>query len=590
MAGRIPQSFIQELLARTDIVQVIGERLQLKKAGREYMALSPFSNEKSPSFTVSPQKQFYHCFSSGKHGTAITFLMEYDRLNFVEAVEELAKRAGLQVPREGGSAAPALVLDGPLDALAAAERFYKSELKKSTLAVEYLKKRGVTGETAKRFGLGYAPESWDALARQFSNPKHALEAGLLIQREGRDGHPRDSAGARGVYDRFRHRVMFPIRDTRGRTIGFGGRTLGDDKAKYLNSPETVLFHKGRNLYGLFEARAGTGAIPYLLVVEGYMDAVMLAQHGITHVVATLGTATTREHLALMFKTTSKVVFCFDGDRAGRSAAWRALEQALPEVHEGRECTFMFLPEGQDPDSLVQQIGADEFRRRVQEAQPLSAFLIGELSRQVPLSSPEGRARLASLARPHLARMREGGLRSLIVDELTRLTRLSRAELGAVMSAAGPADSAPTILDSVSARPVRRALQLLMERPALAQSVDDLDSLARADTPGADLLVQVIEFFQERPGANAGQLLESWRDDERGPLVDAIAASRLELEDGAMDGEFGAAIAHLLHKARQGRAHELLARARERELSAGESAELDRLVRELKAPRAPESGP
>ncbi|MCI0750139.1 MAG: DNA primase, partial [Nevskiales bacterium] len=348
MAGRIPQSFIQDLLARTDIVQVIGERLQLKKAGKEYTALSPFTNEKTPSFTVSPQKQFYHCFSSGKHGTAITFLMEYERLSFVEAVEDLARRAGLQVPREGGAAMPAPVLDGPLEALVTAERFYKAQLKQYPVAIDYLKKRGVSGETARRFGIGYAPDAWDALARQFPNPKHALEAGLLIRKEDGDS----------CYDRFRNRIMFPIRDTRGRVIGFGGRTLGDDKAKYLNSPETLLFHKGRNLYGLYEARQGTGSIPHLLVVEGYMDTVMLAQHGILHVVATLGTATTREHLALLFKSTDRVVFCFDGDRAGRAAAWRALEQVLPEIHEGRECRFMFLPEGQDPDTLVQQVGAD----------------------------------------------------------------------------------------------------------------------------------------------------------------------------------------------------------------------------------------
>ena len=572
MAGLIPQSFIQELLARTDIVQVIGERLQLKKAGREYMALSPFTNEKSASFTVSPQKQFYHCFSSGKHGTAITFLMEYDRLNFVEAVEELAKRVGLQVPREGGATAPALVLDGPLDALAAAERFYKGELKKSPTAVAYLKQRGVTGETAKHFGIGYAPESWDALARQFPQPKHALDAGLLIRKE----------RGEGVYDRFRHRVMFPIRDTRGRTIGFGGRTLGDDKAKYLNSPETDLFHKGRNLYGLFEARAGSGSIPYLLVVEGYMDAVMLAQHGLTHVVATLGTATTREHLALLFKTTPRVVFCFDGDRAGRAAAWRALEQALPEVHEGRECQFMFLPDGQDPDSQVQEIGADEFRQRIKLAQPLSAFLIGELSRQVQLASAEGRARLAALARPHLARMREGGLRTLIVDELVRLTRLSRAELGGAVPVSGDALAPTSVLDSVSARPVRRALQMLLEQPELAKTVENIDQLALADAPGIELLVQCLQFFLEHPKASAGQLLELWRDDERGPVLDAVAARRIELDEPAYEQEFADAITHLLQKARQGRAHALLALARERELSATEQGELTQLVRTVNA--------
>ena len=576
MAGLIPQSFIQDLLARTDIVQVIGERLQLKKAGREYMALSPFTNEKSPSFTVSPQKQFYHCFSSGKHGTAITFLMEYERLTFVEAVEDLAQRAGLQVPREGGNAAPALVLDGPLDALAAAERHFKTELKKSQAAIDYLKKRGVSGDTAKRFGIGLAPDSWDSLARQFSNPKHALDAGLLIKKD--EG---------GVYDRFRHRIMFPIRDTRGRTIGFGGRTLGDDKAKYLNSPETVLFHKGRNLYGLYEAREGTGTIPYLLVVEGYMDAVMLAQHGIAHVVATLGTATTREHLTLLFKSTSRVVFCFDGDRAGRAAAWRALEQTLPAIEETRECRFMFLPEGHDPDTFVQEIGAEEFRKRVAGAQSPLDFLLGELRTKVDKTA-EGRAKLIGIVRPYLSLLRAGTLRSKIIDELTILTRWNRAdvEAAAITSAATvaarqpPTDPGSTNLDVLIARPVRRALQLLLERPALAGLAQHLELLATADTPGIGLLVQTLEFFLEHPDSNAGRLLELWREDPRGPLLDALAATRLELDEASFETEFRDALAHLEQKGLRARAQVLLGEARQRELSPAERKELDWLSREL----------
>src|SRR5690349_6119739 len=416
MAGRIPDSFIQDLLARTDIVQLVGERLDLKKAGREYRARSPFTNEKTPSFYVNPVKQMFFDFSSGKNGTAISFLMEYDRLQFVEAVEELAKRAGLTVPREGGSSEK-LVLDGPIDALVAAERIYKAELKKSDVAIEYLKQRGVTGETAKRFGIGFAPDRWDTIAAQVPDSKHALEAGLLVKNDqGR------------IYDFYRNRIMFPVRNTRGQIITFGGRVLpgSDDNRKYLNGRETALFDKGRQLYGLFEARQGTGAIPYILVVEGYMDVVMLAQHGIVHAVATMGTATTREHLNLLFKSTQRVVFCFDGDRAGRAAAWRALEQALPEAYEGRELLFMFLPDKadggkHDPDSFVQEVGAEEFNRRVAQAQGLSGFLLGQLSSQVKLGTADGRARLVALAKPHLERLREGPLRTLIVDELARLT-------------------------------------------------------------------------------------------------------------------------------------------------------------------------
>ena len=580
MAGLIPQAFIQDLLARTDIVQVIGERLQLKKAGKEYMALSPFTNEKSPSFTVSPQKQFYHCFSSGKHGTAITFLMEYDRLSFVEAVEDLARRAGLTVPREGGNAPQALVLDGPLDALAAAERFFKSELKKSGVAIEYLKKRGITGETAKRFGIGFAPDSWDALARQFgASPKHALDAGLLIKKDGG-----------GVYDRFRNRVMFPIRDTRGRVIGFGGRTLGDDKAKYLNSPETSLFHKGRNLYGLFEARQGTGSIPHIVVVEGYMDAVMLAQHGITHVVATLGTATTREHLTLLFKSTNRIVFAFDGDRDGRAAAWRALERALPEVYEGRECLFMFLPEGHDPDTLVQEIGVEEFNRRIAGAQSLANFLVGELGRQVNLSTPDGRARLAALARPHLARLREGPLRSLILDELSRLTRLTRDDLEASgnrgQSSVSPENSTltPVSLEGVAARPVRRALQLLLEKPELQEHVEDIALLVQSQAPGVQMLADALRFFRDQPEARAGQLLELWRGTEAGTALDQLSVVPLELDEAAFEDEFISKIKTLddmaTQRALSERVQVILQTAGTRALTADERAEVEAIKMKL----------
>jgi DNA primase len=573
MAGRIPDSFIQDLLARTDIVQVIGERLQLKKAGKEYVALSPFTNEKSPSFTVSPQKQFYHCFSSGKHGSAITFLMEYDRLPFVEAVEELAKRAGITVPREGGTAEK-LVLDGPLDALAAAERHFKAQLKSSDVAIAYLKKRGVSGETAKRFGIGFAPESWDALAKQFPDPRFALEAGLLIKKD--NG---------GVYDRFRNRVMFPIRDTRGRVIGFGGRTLGDDKAKYLNSPETPLFHKGRNLYGLYEARAGTGAIPYLLVVEGYMDAVMLAQHGIPHVVATLGTATTREHLNLLFKSTQRVVFCFDGDRAGRAAAWRALEQALPEAYEGREMLFMFLPEGHDPDTLVQEIGAVEFRERVANAQSLSAFLLGELSGQVNLTTPEGRARLVSLARPHLARLREGPLRTLILDELARRTRLTRADLESAPPTAAPAAAVDgAALEGVAARPVRVALRLLLEQPDLHQRVGDVALLAESAAPGVQLLVDTLRFFRERDDARTAQLVESWRGTPAGDIVDRLSIAPIDLAEDRFEDEFASKIKALEEQAVQNglraRVTVIQGVAAERALTPDERAEVEAITRKL----------
>jgi len=585
MAGLIPQAFIQDLLARTDIVQVIGERLQLKKAGREYVALSPFTNEKSPSFTVSPQKQFYHCFSSGKHGTAITFLMEYDRLSFVEAVEDLARRAGLTVPREGGGAPQALVLDGPLDALAAAERFFKAELRKNSGAIDYLKQRGVSGETAKRFNIGFAPDAWDALARQFgASPQHALDAGLLSKSdEGR------------IYDFYRNRIMFPVRNPRGQIITFGGRVMpgSDDKRKYLNGRETPLFNKSRHLYGLFEARQGTGTIPHMLVVEGYMDVVMLAQHGLTHAVATMGTATTREHLALLFKSTTRVVFCFDGDRAGRAAAWRALEQALPEAYEGRELLFMFLPEGHDPDTLVQEIGAEEFNRRVAAAPSLANFLVGELSRQVNLSTPDGRAKLAALARPHLARLRDGPLRSLILDDLSRLTRLTRGDLEASRAEPVAAAADAAALHGAVARPVRLALQLLLEQPALQDSVEDIGLLAQSQAPGAQLLADALRFFRDQPEASAGQLLEAWRGTPAGATLDQLSTAPLDLNEAGFASEFSSKIKALegmaIERGLAERMHAILREGDHRALTGEEQAELSAINRSLAAGKVSKQG-
>ncbi|MDP3294697.1 MAG: DNA primase [Nevskia sp.] len=574
--SRIPDSFIQDLLSRIDIVEVVGSRVELKRAGREYRGLSPFTNEKSPSFFVNPAKQMFFDFSSGKNGTAITFLMENDRLSFVEAIEELAKRAGVDVPREGGNEVARLVLDGPLDALAVAEKFYRSQLKSHQPAIDYLKKRGLDGETAKLFNVGFAPESWDALTRLFPEAdgqrQHAMDAGLLIERDGG-----------GAYDRFRNRVMFPIRDTRGRTIGFGGRTLANDPAKYLNSPETPLFHKGRNLFGLFEAKQSTKSeLASLLVVEGYMDVVMLAQHGIRNAVATLGTATTREHLTLLFKSTRRAVFCFDGDRAGRSAAWRALEQALPEVFDDRECRFMFLPDGHDPDSLVQEVGADAFRSLIEQAQPLSHFLLGELQKQVNIATLDGRARLPGLARPHVEKLRDGPLRALIVDELARLTRLGRADLEAALAsrpkpeaaAAGaqPAEGGRRV-ESPGAKPVRVALQLLLEEPALAAKAEHLGQIEMLAQPGLDILLDSIEFFREHPEAHAAQWLELHRGTARGAALMRISAMPLTLAGASLDEEFLDCMNHLRKRAIRERQQALLDLARERPLEAFEQSEL-----------------
>jgi len=357
--GLIPQTFIDELIARADIVEVIGSRVQLKKAGREFKACCPFHNEKSASFWVSPEKQFYHCFGCGAHGTVLRFLMEHDHMAFPEAVEELATRLGLDVPHEGGNApgGPRRVDEPLYDVMGRVARFYTEALSGDERAQQYVAKRGLDRETVEKFGIGYAPNSWNDVLRRFGGTEDARRAlsdlGLIIERD--RGQIRD--GDRH-YDRFRDRIMFPIRDGRGRIIAFGGRILDQGEPKYLNSPETVLFHKGRELYALYEARRSRTNLKRLLIVEGYMDAVRLHQYGINYAVATLGTATTPEHFKRIFRIVSEVVFAFDGDRAGRAAAWRALQHALPEARQGREIRFLFLPDGHDPDSLVGEEGAE----------------------------------------------------------------------------------------------------------------------------------------------------------------------------------------------------------------------------------------
>ncbi|MBV9344844.1 MAG: DNA primase, partial [Gammaproteobacteria bacterium] len=440
--ARIPQHFIDELIARADIVEVIGARVPLKKAGHEYKACCPFHTEKTPSFWVSPEKQFYHCFGCSKHGTVITFLMEHDHYAFPEAVEELATRLGLEVPREALAATDARRVEEPLyELLAQVARFYRESLAREARARDYLARRGLTSDTLERFGIGYAPNAWNEVLRRFGGSEPARralgECGLIVERERaavREGERH--------YDRFRDRIMFPIRDGRGRVIAFGGRLIDAGEPKYLNSPETPLFHKGRELYALYEARRARSTLARLLIVEGYMDAVRLHQAGVEDVVATLGTATTAEHLRRLFRLVPAVVFAFDGDRAGRAAAWRALQQALPEAREGREIRFLFLPEGEDPDSLVGREGAAAFEARVAQAVPLSEYLVRELSREADLSHADGKARFAAAARPLFLKVPAGVYRELLLERLASVVGLSAERLQALWVPAAAAAPAP----------------------------------------------------------------------------------------------------------------------------------------------------
>jgi DNA primase len=531
MSGRIPQHFIDDLISRADIVEVLGRRIQLKKAGREYKAVCPFHDEKTASFTVSPTKGFYHCFGCGAHGTALGFLMDYDHMSFVDAVESLAGVVGIEVPHEEGQR-PAQRFDELFDLTQRVNQHFQNELKNDAAAVDYLRKRGIDGATAKRFGVGFAPSGWSHVLDKFGTSTEMIDrllaTGLIIRKD--NGKH---------YDRFRDRIMFPIRDSRGRCIGFGGRVTGDDEPKYLNSPETVLFHKGRELYGLYEARQALRDIEKLVVVEGYMDVIGLARHGVDFSVATLGTATTNDHLNRLFRLTDHVIFCFDGDRAGRDAAWRALQNALPQIEEGRQVRFVFLPEKQDPDSFVQENGAAAFEKELDDGVPLSDFLVQELASGVDMTSVDGRARLAELARPLVALVPAGVFRELLMETLAESVGLSAFKLEALLTNGAPDKKRSTSSTrnrratglSRSGKPsvLRRAITLLLHHPQAAKDLN-IEALAELQRPGADLLRDLIENVQADPNITTAGILERWRNHEQGQHLGKLAMIEVPQDD------------------------------------------------------------
>jgi DNA primase len=511
--GLIPQQFIDDLVARTDIVELINARVPLKKAGKNYQACCPFHNEKSPSFTVSPQKQFYHCFGCSANGTALGFLMEYDRLEFVDAVEELARMHGLDVPREGGPSRPQSTrLKSLHELMESVSAFYQQQLRTHTPAVDYLKQRGIDGSTAKAFGMGYAPNGWDALIKALASNKEVqqrlITTGMLIEKDGQQ------SGSRNAYDRFRDRIMFPIRDTRGRVIAFGGRVMGDEKPKYLNSPETPLYHKGKELYGLYEARQALRDIPRLLVVEGYMDVIALAQFGIPYAVATLGTALTEDHINPLFRATSEVVFCFDGDEAGRRAAAKAMDVCLGAMKDGRQVKFLFLPDGEDPDTLVRKQGQAEFEASAANAMPLSSFLIQTLCDGVQLNSIDGRARLVELARPWLAKIPVGVFRNLLAEELATRAQVKPIELlrNNPALAEAPQRQAKPVASAGRLTLTQRALAILLHDPSVAAGNAMPENIALSEDPGLQVLAELhTRAALKKP--NSAQLLESMRANE-----------------------------------------------------------------------------
>jgi DNA primase len=601
MAGRIPQAFLDDLLDRVDIVEVIDRRVKLKKSGKNYTARCPFHDEKTPSFSVNQEKQFYYCFGCGAGGNALGFVMDYESLDFPQAVETLASSAGLEVPREPGrggrDAGQPEQSNKPLYALMEqVADYYQQQLRhhpKVGRAVQYLKQRGLTGVVAKQFDLGFAPPGWDNLLKELGGSEEQrgllVKTGMLVENEkGR------------IYDRFRDRVVFPIRDQRGRVIAFGGRVLGDDKPKYLNSPETEIFHKGRELYGMYQARQANRKLERILVVEGYMDVIALAQHGISYATATLGTATSKTHLERVYRLCPEVVFCFDGDEAGRKAALRAMEAALPCMEDGRQARFLFLPEGQDPDDAVRGGGAEHFQQLLNEAMPLENFLFESVARGLDMTKLEGRARMSKLALPYIRQLPEGVYRQLMFQELARRTGLELASLMQLevpaaapipaqapdhetepyYGAAPPYDGAPGYgeasdygeapgggeEDHTHQPRQRRALQalaagysnlaqaalaLLLHQPDIARLANP-GSLADMDGDDIALLRELLTLLQRRPESNTAMLLGHWYGTPEGALLGRLAGQERLIPSEGIERQFldtMTELGHLPHRSK-----------------------------------------
>ncbi len=575
--ARLPDAFIDDLLARTDIVEVVGSRVPLKRQGKEYASRCPFHDERSASFTVSPTKQFYHCFGCGAHGTAISFLMNYDRLEFLDAVDELAKRVGMEIPRETNARTPQQQDDSrdQYSALDAATRFFQKQLEGNDKARAYLDGRGVDADTRARFSIGYAPDGYSALKDALGKDERRMK---LLDRVGLF-----SKNDRGhVYDKFRDRVMFPIFDRRGRVIAFGGRVMAapddgrDAGPKYLNSPETALFHKGRELYGLWQVRQANQKIERLIVVEGYMDVVSLFQFGVTQAVATLGTATTPDHAELLFRNAPDVYFCFDGDAAGRRAGWRALESVLPRMKDGRQAFFLFLPDGEDPDTIVRKEGADAFDARLKQGTPLSQFFFDELGREINLGTLDGKARLAERAKPMLAQIPDGAFGDLMKQELARLTGI-----GSTATTAAPVARPPMRNNAVPVQKrslVRAAIAILLQQPSLAMNLEGHHAISGLRLPGIELLVELLNLVQQRPDISTGALLEHFNEREEQAALHKLAAQALPGDEAMWAQELQDAILQLEKQLLTQRLEELQAKQRQQGLDDTDKYELRELLK------------
>ena len=579
MKGSIPRTFIDDILTKINIVDLINSRVKLKKAGRDYQACCPFHHEKTPSFTVSDKKQFYHCFGCGAHGNAISFLMEYDKLEFVEAVEELAGFLGLEIPYEkrphfndNGKQVNFQTKRNLYELMQEIAKFYQQQLPLNIPAQSYLQQRGLSAEIIDRFQIGYVPNAMDTVYRQFGKTREEqqklFDLGMLSRND------------RGnVYDKFRNRIMFPIRDRRGRTVAFGGRVLTDEKPKYLNSPETITYHKGSELYGLFEALQADDSPQKLLVVEGYMDVVALAQFGVNYAVASLGTSTTSEQIQLLFRSTEQVICCYDGDRAGRDAAWRALENALPYMEDGRQLKFIFLPDDEDPDSFIRQYGKQGFEEYIEKAQSLSEFLFAHLTPKVDFSSKESKTKLAALGIPLIEKIPSKALRMELRHLFAKkLAIVDPAQLESLLPEKLQTDNTPiTQKIQFKRTPMRILIALLLQNPELVKFIPDLEPLKNLDEPGYDLLAELTALCREKIGISAGQLLEHWRDTPQQGTLEKLLAWNHLIEDDKIEDTFRETLRYFYLQLVDKRIQWLIAKDRAEGLDLNEKQELSHLL-------------
>ncbi|MCW8930974.1 MAG: DNA primase [Gammaproteobacteria bacterium] len=614
MAGTIPREFIDEVLAYTDIVELIDSRVPLKRSGGNYMACCPFHGEKTPSFSVSQPKQFYHCFGCGASGDAIRFLMEYEHQSFVEAIEELAQMAGLQVPKVAYTNEAKKQAPEQFELLDQVSNYYQHQLNhhpKSQQVRDYVKQRGLSSEVIKTFGLGFSPPGWDNVlnvigAGDQKKIQALFDTGMLIKRDEDGNNNSSSVSSRSPwYDRFRERLMFPIRDRRGRTIAFGGRILGDGKPKYLNSPETRLFHKGQELYGLFELKQALRKIERILVVEGYMDVVSLAQFGVNYSVATLGTATTSDHLQKLFRLCDDVYFCFDGDRAGREAAWRAMGNALPAIKPGKQAHFMFLPDGEDPDTLIRQKGKAGFETEMDQAMTFSEFFFDNLMQQVNMESLDGRSKLIDLSKPYLEKIQEGTFQTLMVARLSELAEIEqnslysllgiKSNVAARISSSVPKEKSfhskagysspsqvPFSHKPEGPSPVKKAISYVLQHPYLAEKAGDPGRFASLELADMGVFMQLLDLLQNDPNLNTARILANWENTEQYEFLKRLALEQLLIKDEqAINCEFNEILQLFTRQYQQQRITQLQRKERQQGLNKLEKSEYLQLLQASK---------